>query len=80
MDTPIITDTQWFNEEETDWDTVISQMASETSSFSAGGDEGLTAKVTRNEKDDYSVAGVSITDQMCIRDRSMLTQEQVMLK
>lgn len=62
LDTPIITDTQWFNEEETDWDTVISQMASETSSFSAGGDEGLTAKVTRNEKDDYSVAGVSITD------------------
>lgn len=62
LDTPIITDTQWFNEEETDWDTVVSQMASEVSSFSAGGDEGLTATVTRNEKDDYSVDGVTITD------------------
>lgn len=66
LDTPIITDTQWFNEEETDWDTVISQMASETSSFSAGGDEGLTAKVTRNEKDDYSVDEVSITDPLLV--------------
>ena len=62
LDTPIITDTQWFNEEETDWDTVISKMASEVSSFSDGGETGLSVTVERNEKDDYSVKGSVVND------------------
>jgi len=70
LDTPIITDTQWFNEEETDWDTVISQMASEASSFSAGGDDGLTSTVTKNEKDDYSVTGVKVNDSAILPENS----------
>lgn len=70
LDTPIITDTQWFNEEETDWDTVISQMASEVSSFSTGEEGGLTSTVTRNEKDDYGVAGVKVTDSAVLSDNN----------
>lgn len=63
LDTAIISDTQWFNEEETDWATIMTQIITTQNSFSNGGGQeegkllsGVT--VTRNEKDDYSVTGV----------------------
>lgn len=61
LDTSIISDTQWFNEEETDWETVISQMITEIPSFSDG-NGGLSVTVLRNEKDDYSINNAKITD------------------
>lgn len=61
LDTSIISDTQWFNEEETDWETILSQMATEVSTFSNGNGE-LSVTVTRNEKDDYSITGATFTD------------------
>lgn len=48
LDNSIIEDTQWFNEEETDWDTILSQYRSQTGKFSDG--ENLTCTITRNEK------------------------------
>lgn len=59
LDISIIDDTQWFNEEETDWSAVLSQFASTAGTFSDG--ESLTCSITRNEKDDYSISGVSGT-------------------
>ena len=59
LDNSIIEDTQWFNEEETDWDTILSQYRSQTGKFSDG--ENLTCTITRNEKDDYSISGVAGT-------------------
>lgn len=63
LDTAIINDTQWFNEEETDWTTIMTQIITTQNSFSNGGgqEEGKLqsgVSVTRNEKDDYSVTGV----------------------
>lgn len=62
LDTAIINDTQWFNEEETDWATIISQIASTQNSFSDTSSDSPTIKsgisIVRNEKDDYSVSGV----------------------
>ena len=64
LDTIIISDTQWFNEEETDWETIISQMASTQNSFSDTSSESPKIKsgisVVRNEKDDYSISGVPL--------------------
>lgn len=61
---PIINDTQWFNEEETDFATAVNQMFSVANSFTVAGDEGYQAKSSsisprRNEKDDYSITGLS---------------------
>jgi len=62
LDTPIINDTQWFNEEQTTWESVINQMASVPSSFTVSNDEEYAFKsgisVNRNEKDDYTIDGV----------------------
>lgn len=59
---PIINDTQWFNEEETDWNTLVSQMFSVWNSFTVLGDDGTYQAqsgiyAVRNEKDDYSIYG-----------------------
>lgn len=65
LTSPIINDTQWFNEEETDWNTLVTQMASVPNSFTQTSDDGYTFKsgisVERNEKDDYSISGTTET-------------------
>ena len=65
LDTGIINDTQWFNEEETDWDTLVAQMSSVANNFTVESDEGYALNsgiiVLRNEKDDYSVNNVPCT-------------------
>lgn len=62
LDIAIISDTQWFNEEETDWEAVLNQLVAIENSFcditSEGGKLKSGVSVTRNEKDDYSVTGV----------------------
>lgn len=61
---PIINDTQWFNEEETDFQTVINQMISVDNSFTVpNGEGGYSSQysgmvINRNEKDDYSIIGI----------------------
>lgn len=63
---PIISDSQWFNEEETKWEDVITQISSTENTFTQFSDEKYSLKagvqVTRNEKDDYSVTGVPFSE------------------
>ena len=63
LTTPIINDTQWFNEEQTTWEELVTQMFSVNNSFTAPTNEGIKAKsgvaAIRNEKDDYSVTGMT---------------------
>ena len=58
----IIKEGEWFNEEETDWDTIVKALSTNKSSFTKANDGGyaLLSGVTieRNEKDDYSINGV----------------------
>lgn len=56
LDIDIIEDTQWFNEEETDWAAILQQYVT-VAPFGSG--EKLTSTITRNEKDDYSISGVA---------------------
>ena len=62
--TPIINDTQWFNEEETDFATVINQMGIVSNSFTVADSDGVYSFSTpnivikRNEKDDYTISGL----------------------
>lgn len=65
LDTSIIDDTCYFNEEETSWEVVCNQMASVPSSFTmvnTDSETGYSLKtgvvITRNEKDDYAVSEV----------------------
>lgn len=62
---PIIDDTQWFNEEETKWEDIITQMGKVKSTFTVeeDGNYSLDRSITikRNEKDDYSVIGANDT-------------------
>lgn len=73
LDTEIINDTQWFNEEETDWDTLVAKMSSVPNNFTVAGDEGYSLDgsivVLRNEKDDYSVNNVPCTLYVQIEDK-----------
>lgn len=63
----LINDTQWFNEEETDWVTLVNKMLSVPNSFTYQNDDGSysaaidSSCVIRNEKDDYSITGTSDT-------------------
>ena len=64
LTSPIINDTQWFNEEQTDFDRAETQMFSVENSFTEKGDEGYVKKykssdAIRNEKDDYSITGLT---------------------
>lgn len=67
LTSPIINDTQWFNEEQTDWNTVLSQIVSVANSFtvpSGDTESGYKQKygsmyVDRVEKDDYTITGTS---------------------
>lgn len=65
LDIGIIDDTQWFNEEESDWDTVISSISSVSNDFTSESDGAYALKsgisIVRNEKDDYSVNNVPCT-------------------
>lgn len=58
LSSDIITDTQWFNEEETDWTTTIENFKTYENSFVTMSDGAYVfkdgVKITRNEKDDYS--------------------------
>lgn len=62
---PIISDSQWFNEEETTWEDVLAQMSSVESSFTTKSDNGYALKagitIQHNEKDDYAVLGVPVS-------------------
>ena len=62
--TDIINDTQWFNEEETTWEEILTQIANTENSFSSLSKDGGALKsgvsITRNEKDDYIVSNVPI--------------------
>lgn len=66
LNTPIIDDTQWFNEEESSWQEIIDEMSGEKNSFTDkedGEDDKYSLKsgidIIRNEKDDYSITGVT---------------------
>lgn len=65
LTTPIIADTQWFNEEETDWETLVNQMLTTANSFTYPNDDGSYSAnidkslIVRNEKDDYSISGTT---------------------
>jgi hypothetical protein len=62
---PIITDTQYFNEEETDWETIVNTTLTSANSFTVADSDGAYTSAfssigfTRNEKDDYSITGVT---------------------
>ena len=61
---PIIGDLCYFNEEQTDFETVQNTMVSVNNSFTVPSDNGYKAKysnmnIVRNEKDDYSIYGVT---------------------
>ncbi len=62
---PIINDTQWFNEEETSWEDIVSWMGSVESSFTQESDGNYSFKegiqIERNEKDDYSILNVPVS-------------------
>lgn len=61
----IINDTQWFNEEETTWQDIVTQMNSVENSFTTlNADTGAYVpkyqlSIVRNEKDDYSITGIT---------------------
>ncbi|MCM1231591.1 MAG: hypothetical protein NC489_15850 [Ruminococcus flavefaciens] len=63
----IIDDTQWCNEEETDWTTVVTQTGGVQNSFTVPDSDSATGfapkyssfAVIRNEKDDYSITGIN---------------------
>lgn len=62
MNTKIFDDTQWFNEEQLDWQGTYQQICSQPSSFTALNEGSYVLQsgvsVLRNEKDDYSVKGM----------------------
>lgn len=63
---PIIEDTIYFNEEQTDWDKIVSTMCSVQNSFTKLSDGAYVLKypemlISRIEKDDYSVSNLSGT-------------------
>jgi len=63
MSTRIIEDTEWFNEEEADWQSTYKQICSQKSRYTKNSDGSYVLKegvsVTRNEKDDYSISGLT---------------------
>jgi len=65
LNASLIRDTQWFNEEETDWDTLTMQMVSVDNSFTTLSDDGTyvakyhNMEITKNEKDDYTITGIT---------------------
>lgn len=58
---PLITDCGLFNEEETDWDTIINTLAAVPNGRFAGAEGKFLGTATRNEKDDYSITGLQAT-------------------
>lgn len=68
LSAPIIEDTQWFNEEETSWDEIVSWMGTVDSSFTKTTDSGFSLidgiDIKRNEKDDYTVLNVPVSGVM----------------
>lgn len=62
MNTNLFDDTQWFNEEQSDWQGTYQQICSQPSSFTTLNEENYVLQsgvsVLRNEKDDYSVKGM----------------------
>lgn len=62
MNSNIIDDTMWFNEEEASWEDTYQYICSNPNSFTALSDGSYVLKsgisILRNEKDDYSVTGL----------------------
>lgn len=67
---PLIEDTELFNEEETDWQTIINTMAAKPNGRFSDGNGKFVGTATRNEKDDYSITGIQAT---AIVDGSTIT-------
>ena len=61
----IIKDTSWFNEEVAPWDQVIAAVSANENSFTYREDDAYHliqgCKLIRNEKDDYSVTGLTMS-------------------
>ena len=63
LNNEIFKETQWFNEEETTWEQIVSQMSKTESRFTSGNSQdGYSLKsgvsIIRNEKDDYTITGI----------------------
>lgn len=64
---PIINDTQFFNEEECDWDTIIEATFGNANSFTVINKDGVYEKkssaieLAKKEKDDYAITGTTDT-------------------
>ena len=58
LDEYIIEETGWFNEEQTDWDTILAQYITNPK---FGNGDSLTANFEKNEKDDYTIANVPLS-------------------
>ena len=83
LNVALIRDTQWFNEEETDWDTITMQMVSVDNSFTNISNDGTyvakynNMEITKNEKDDYSITGITGNiSTMTVDFQSLNTTEQ----
>lgn len=65
MNSNIIDDTMWFNEEEASWEDTYQYICSNSNSFTSLSDGSYVLKsgisILRNEKDDYSVTGLKDT-------------------
>jgi len=65
LESQLIEDTCAFNEEESDWSYVLSYLVSNKNSFTKKNSDGAYVakyqdmEVTRNEKDDYSITGIT---------------------
>ena len=64
LSTPIIMDTRWMNEEQTTFEAAVSGMLSNENSFTKKNSDGFVSRydglsIVRNEKDDYSITGVT---------------------
>lgn len=78
LNSQILTDTQWFNEEEASWSETLQVIGRNNNSFTEYTNENdygyklkSGIKITRNEKDDYSVSGIS-------KYYSLFTSEQAL--
>jgi hypothetical protein len=68
LNSSLINDTQWFNEEESTWDELLEVVSSENNTFYTAKSDGTYSAVynnisfTRNEKDDYTISGLNNTN------------------
>lgn len=80
LNTAIINDTQWFNEEETSWEDILAQIVSTKNSFVNFAEDGSSLKsgvsIVRNEKDDYSVLNVPALFNITLNNTNYLLSDK----